>query len=486
MKDDKFSEHPLDSLLDNEPEEEFGDPETRDHLHHHADERSRANLKDWSAQDFASIYVRFRPHLERHARRYLANPIQAEEVVQDAFLYLMTTLPEMDSELGVLKFLKWKIRLLSFDILRSASTRRETPLLEYADYESDDPEFTADLERAEDNAVIRMALARLNPRQREALVASVYEEKTSEEVAQQLGLSANATRQLLFRARSAFRKALVGEAEIQGKSISQVLTIAAKKAALEVREHGTKVGAFLVLAAVGLGVLPSLVSSPETVVAEAPVVEYPAADDQATTDQEPAVPSGPAESNDRAEPFESVDDDFVAPEAEAEVFEETATVPSTPQTVDPIIVPPLEQRLTNQTLGTILATDVSNAGFYTGSYAAPFASVFEGVSVEVFGGTGISAFLDLDTESKTVDLVLFQMRVDGEDYFGVASSTDMETSNSGNGYTISIVCEEFYVVDEQRNVFSESPLADSKAVVTLELAGNGTPQSASMKVESLK
>jgi hypothetical protein len=54
-----------------------------------------------------------------------------------------------------------------------------------------------------------------------------------------------------------------------------------------------------------------------------------------------------------------------------------------------------------------------------------------------------------------------------------------------NGLTIAFVSKEFYVVDEQRNVFSESPLADSKAVVTLELAEDGTPQSASLKVETL-
>ena len=60
-----------------------------------------------------------------------------------------------------------------------------------------------------------------------------------------------------------------------------------------------------------------------------------------------------------------------------------------------------------------------------------------------------------------------------------------ESLDKGNGYTIAVVSKEFYVVDEQRNVFSESPLADSKAVVTLELAKDGTPQSASLKVETL-
>ena len=286
MGDEKFNEHPLDSMLDDETEEEFGAPEIRDRYDHGADENVDGNLKNWSAEDFASIYVRFRPHLERQARRYLSNPVQAEEVVQDAFLYLMTTLPELDSELGVLKFLKWKTRLLCLDVYRSASNKRETSVPEYMEFASDDEELNADLERAEDNAIIRMALAQLNPRQREVLVASVYEEKTTEEIADQLELSPNATRQLLFRARSAFKKALVGEAEIQGKSISQVLSIAAKKAALDARENAAKVGAFIVLVAVGIGVFPNLVPSSETVVAESPSIESPSG----ITEQEPVIP----------------------------------------------------------------------------------------------------------------------------------------------------------------------------------------------------
>ena len=99
---DNYEEDPLDSWLDAESAESFGEPEIRDRFDPAADENVDGNLTKWSAQDFASIYVRFRPHLERHARRYLSSPVQAEEVVQDAFLYLMTALPELDSELGVL------------------------------------------------------------------------------------------------------------------------------------------------------------------------------------------------------------------------------------------------------------------------------------------------------------------------------------------------------------------------------------------------
>ena len=118
----------LERLLDEESDEDFGLPEFKEHL---ADTLTPAVLKDWTAKDFASIYVRFRPHLERHARRFLQNPSQVEEVVQDAFLYLMTTLPELDSELGVLRFLKWKTRLLALDVIR-ANSKAHVSSLEFA------------------------------------------------------------------------------------------------------------------------------------------------------------------------------------------------------------------------------------------------------------------------------------------------------------------------------------------------------------------
>ena len=490
MENNNYEEHPLESWLDADSEEEFGEPDIRDRFDPGADESSSGNLKEWSAQDFASIYVRFRPHLERHARRYLSNPVQAEEVVQDAFLYLMTSLPELDSELGVLKFLKWKIRLLSLDVIRASSSRREVSVPEHAEYASEDQEIFADLERAEDSAVIRMALAKLSPRHREALIASVYEEKSSEVVAEQMGLSQNATRQLLFRARSAFKKALVGEAEIQGRSVSQVLSIAAKKAASDARDNAVRIGAFIVLVAVGVGVVPSLVPSSESVVAESAPIEIQPLQTQSS---EETTPSGTASldapSNaisvapEQNTPPENDSNEELAPSdsAEGQVISEPAPDSVDP---DPRAVSSVEQRLTNQSLGTILTTDVSNAGFYTDSYAVQFGDLFRGVSVEVFGGTGVSAFLDLNIESKSVDQIIFQMWIDGERYYGAAKSFESKTVDSGNVSTITVNAEEIYVVDEQGNVFSDSPLSNSEAVIKLQLSSDGSPERASLRVVS--
>lgn len=115
----------LERLLDQESDAQFGEPKVRDFFDPAADPNKSAKLSGWTAEDFASIYVRFRPHLVRHANRYTSSPQQSEEIVQDAFLYLMTTLPELDSELGVLKFLKWKTKMLAYDLHKLAVSKRE-------------------------------------------------------------------------------------------------------------------------------------------------------------------------------------------------------------------------------------------------------------------------------------------------------------------------------------------------------------------------
>ena len=208
-------------------------------------------LAAWTAQDFANIYTRFRPHLERHARRFLNNPSQIDEVVQDAFLYLMVSLPELDSEIGVLRFLKWKTRLLCLDVIRASGKAYISNLDDVAEPVALDPEITSYLEQQDDAAVLRLALSKLNPRHREVLLASVYEEKSTEQIASQVGLSENATRQLMFRARSAFKKALLGDGvDTQGMSAAAILSVAARKAGQEAKKFGAQamvVALFLML-----------------------------------------------------------------------------------------------------------------------------------------------------------------------------------------------------------------------------------------------
>jgi RNA polymerase sigma-70 factor (ECF subfamily) len=197
----------------------------------------------------------------------------------------MTSLPELDSELGVLKFLKWKTRLLALDVIRSNSRATMAPIDDQPEFASNDPEISQDLERAEDAAIVSMALAKLQPRHREALIATLYEEKPQEVVAAQMGLSDNAFRQLLFRARAAFKKALIGEAETAGLSMSQILSIAARKAAAESGKYISAAGAFLLVLAISIGVLPNLSPSvsEQQISAPEPTITAPSEPEEAAS-----------------------------------------------------------------------------------------------------------------------------------------------------------------------------------------------------------
>jgi len=481
-----FQEDPLERLLDKESDEDFGAPEFKEHL---ADSLTPAVLKDWTAADFASIYVRFRPHLERHARRYLVNPSQVEEVVQDAFLYLMTTLPELDSEVGVLKFLKWKTRLLCLDVIRINSRAKFAPLDDQPEMVADTPEMSLELERADDAAVVSMALAKLQPRHREALIASIYEEKSTEVVADQLGLSENATRQLLFRARSAFKKALIGEVETAGMSAGQILSVAARKAAAESGKYITAAGAFLLVLAVSIGVLPNLNQTTTSELATAPTETSQPQATQAQPEAEPAQSAPEPEEQPAAEPAASqAQTSQVIPEATEQPATEQLVIEQVAQVSAPAVAPVAanepEPIFSEVSLASILATNVTQAGYYTNSYASSdfLSAGFRGSSVEVFGGTGISAFLDLDIANRTVFNVIYQMWVDGKRYYAVAENSSTVTNPVGSGYEVVLRASDFWVVDDSGNVFDQSPLANAVSTVRLSFDSDGNPVNASMKV----
>ena len=455
---EEFREDPLEQLLDQETDEEFGLPEFKEHF---ADTLTPAVLKDWTAADFASIYVRFRPHLERHARRFLVNPSQVEEVVQDAFLYLMTTLPELDSELGVLKFLKWKVRLLCLDVIRINSRASFAPIDEQPEMAAQTPEMSQSMERADDAAIVALALAKLQPRHREVLIASIYEEKATDVVAAQMGLSENATRQLLFRARSSFKKALIGEADTAGLSVGQILSLAARKAAAESGKYISAAGAFLLVLAVSFGILPNI-SQPVAPVAE-PAQSQPAepealVEEEATSEEQPVT-------------------DVTVP------VQQVAS-PATSTVATPAVAAP-EPIFDEFSLSSILQTNVSQAGYYTNSYASSdfLSAGFRASSIEIFGGTGISAFLDIDFTNRSVYNVVFQMWVDGKRYYAVAENASAVTNSVVGGFEVVHRSSEFWVVDDRGNVFDQSPLANATAVVTLTLDSNGNPVKAALQVQ---
>jgi RNA polymerase sigma-70 factor (ECF subfamily) len=332
-----YSEDPLEALLDEQSDEDFGDLELKER------DGKPVKLAEWSAQDFSSIYLRFRPHLERHARRFLRNPSQVDEVVQDAFLYLMVSLPELDSEIGVLRFLKWKTRLLALDVIRASGRAYINSIDDVQEPESNDPEVSSNLEQQDDAAVVRLALSKLNPRHREVLIASMYEEKSTEEIASQVGLSENATRQLIFRARAAFKKALIGDVDTTGMSAAAILSVAARKAASEGKKVGAAALTLIALVVMSLTVFPGL--------------------NRATTDQMAEAPANPGSSEStNLGTVESETELEVAPTPEVGIVDNGAAEATVPDSGEV----EAEKASSGPDLGSIMNADVGSRVFSLG------------------------------------------------------------------------------------------------------------------------
>ncbi len=168
--------------------------------------------------DFAGLYIRHRSSFTLHARRYLNDPRDCDEVVQEAFLRLFLALPELETELQALAYCRRTITNLCIDRYRAQARR---PRL--IDLDSVPADLLADVDevdpvvRAEDAATVREALSLLSPLHRAALVKREIEEKPLPVIAAELDIPEESVKHVLFRARRALRRLLAGTSLAPGQ-----------------------------------------------------------------------------------------------------------------------------------------------------------------------------------------------------------------------------------------------------------------------------
>lgn len=145
------------------------------------------------------------------AMRLLLDPIEAEDVTQEVFLRVWRQAPAWKP--GVAKFDTWMHRValnLCYDRLRR---RRETPEADPPDRPDPGPGPDRGLQAADAGRAVEAAMARLPPRQREAIVLCHYQELGNIEAAELMGVSVEALESLLSRARRALRGMLAAFAD---------------------------------------------------------------------------------------------------------------------------------------------------------------------------------------------------------------------------------------------------------------------------------
>lgn len=206
--------------------------------------------------DFAGLYIRHRASFTLHARRYLKDARDADEVVQEAFLRLFLALPELDTELQALAYCRRTITNLCIDRFRAQARRPSLVDLEACgDLAEDDPGDP--VVRAEDAAMVREALSLLSPLHRAALVKREIEEKPLPVIAEELDIPEESVKHVLFRARRALRRILAGTSLVPG-SDAEMSTVLGKA----VRAGSGGVAAFLMFLFLGLGTGPDLRAIP--------------------------------------------------------------------------------------------------------------------------------------------------------------------------------------------------------------------------------
>ena len=143
-------------------------------------------------RSFEQLYDRFSGVLFSTAYRVLNNQEAAEDVLQDVFVQIWEKAPLYDPLRG--KPLTWAVTLTrnkSIDRLRS--TQRRNRLRDEVEQESlsfeqfDDKSSVDAVDAMEKGAMVRAAIAKLSPDQRQAIELAFFSGLTQTEIAERLG-----------------------------------------------------------------------------------------------------------------------------------------------------------------------------------------------------------------------------------------------------------------------------------------------------------
>ena len=181
---------------------------------HDPDVRLMLQVRHGDATAFTELVLRYQNRLLTVLEHLVGNREQAEDLAQEVFVRVFKARERYEPEA---KFSTWLFTIannIASNALRSRSRRREVGVPEGNGAESSRPMSldqiakaasgampTRVLDRAEQAEMVRSAVASLNERQRMALLLAKFEGMSYQDIAQTMGLSVQAIKSLLSRAR---------------------------------------------------------------------------------------------------------------------------------------------------------------------------------------------------------------------------------------------------------------------------------------------
>jgi RNA polymerase sigma factor (sigma-70 family) len=236
-----------------------------------------AGPKVWTVAELGAFYTEHRSELIAHASRILKDRAKAEEVIQDALIKVMLAAPELESKDHALGYMHRTIENLCIDIFRLEGRRPNLVVLDEASVELesqwvDNKDHADVIAAADDAAIVRQALAMLSPAERAALVMWEIDGRSTQEIAEELGIKESAVRHTLSRARASLRRVMSEFIvdEDRGLTALDLLSTTYKKAS-QVAKKSSKVALSLILvffAFLGFNSIPVDTGVPKVAVEE--------------------------------------------------------------------------------------------------------------------------------------------------------------------------------------------------------------------------
>lgn len=156
-------------------------------------------------QAFATLVERHTKMFFSAAYRVCGNPVEAEDIVQDAFLKLWAKPQAFDASKGV-KFTTWFYRVVSNVAIDAARKKKPQVGAEIVDLMADGAAGADEmLVMDEQQRALEDAIQELPERQKIALNLCFYEGLSNKEAAEVLGVGVKAVESLLMRAKKALK-----------------------------------------------------------------------------------------------------------------------------------------------------------------------------------------------------------------------------------------------------------------------------------------
>ena len=174
-------------------------------------------LKNGSEHAFRCLFEQERERLQHFVRKIVNDADEAENIVQEAFAEAYRQIGDFRGEAKVSTWLFSIARHLAYGHLRKTKRHnyKEHETIEFLQAEQGDPDTVTQtaVERSERKGIVHDALQELPDHYRRVVQLRDLEEKSTAEVAEELGLTEVNVRVRLHRARKRLRKHLSARME---------------------------------------------------------------------------------------------------------------------------------------------------------------------------------------------------------------------------------------------------------------------------------